>query len=175
MLSWYSLAIFIQNGFRFLNVLNELAGHPHNKTQATFCSGEWGVRSSFPSLTRVTSTRSLYVFSKANCYQLFLQCIFFPRNLLRFSAERENMTAATVKTVIVCICWAKLRHFQTCLQCVKERLTAQEKKKKNSLFPITSEEHTTHSKWYIFLNKKLYSAQMWITTIEMRSFIYWMC
>ena len=113
-------------------------------------------------------------FQKLTVINFSSNAFFFPRNLLRFSAERENMTAATVKTVIVCICWAKLRHFQTCLQCVKERLTAQEKKK-NSLFPIREEEHTTHSKWYIFLNKKLYSAQMWITTIEMRSFIYWMC
>lgn len=47
----------------------------------------------------------------------------FPENLLRFSAECENMTVATVKTVILSICWANLRHFGTLMPALKERLT----------------------------------------------------
>lgn len=62
---------------------------------------------------------------KTKCNQL-LSWSISPENLLRFSAERENMKAATVKTVILCICWANLRHFSTLMPVFEERQTSQE-------------------------------------------------
>lgn len=76
-----------------------------------------------PEHTEHTENTSFFFFKpKTKCYWLLLQSTF-PENLLRFSAECENMTVATVKTVILSICWANLRHFGTLMPALKERLT----------------------------------------------------